>query len=271
MMLKTKLFLAAVAINLAPGPLVSATLTTIPMQGGMVMPMLSYVAGEERLYVMMDAAVPQLTPLLVSHPEDRFDPADPWFDALDPTREGRSFSRRYGFVMDTMTDPLPAGRAIWIRKLSGSPELSVYRYASTEPKAFEPIFGTEGAPPARFWNGLMFHPVFTAPPGTNAFIAIFEACLVDTNTGTEIANSSTGPFVLNWTNIPDGRPELGIAQRIVISWPVAAANYVLEGAASLDHGSWTLVTNAPVLLDGESAVVLDRDEARKFFRMRLAP
>jgi hypothetical protein len=103
----------------------------------------------------------------------------------------------------------------------------------------------------------MFHPVFTAPPGTNASTATFEAYLVDTNTGAEIAHSSTGPFVLNWTNIPDGRPELGIAQRIVVSWPVAAANYVLEGAASLDNGPWTVVTNAPVLLDGESAVVLD--------------
>ena len=115
---------------------------------------------------MMPAEVPQLTPLMVSNPGDSFDPADPWFDALDPSRQGLSFSRRYGFVMDTMTDPLPPNTAIWLRKVSGSPELGFYRYSGSAPKAWEPIFGTAGTTNALFWNGMMFHPGVTAPPGT---------------------------------------------------------------------------------------------------------
>jgi hypothetical protein len=85
--------------------------------------------------------VPQLTPLLVSNPGDSFDPADPWFGALDPSAQGKAFSRCYGFVMDAMADPLPAGTQIWIRKLSGSAGLSAYRYQETAPRALQPIFG----------------------------------------------------------------------------------------------------------------------------------
>ena len=86
----------------------AAVLTSVPMQGGMVMPALSYSASEGTLRVMVDPTIPQLTPLLVSHPGDSFDPADRWFDALDPSRQGLAFSKRYGFVMATVTDPLPA-------------------------------------------------------------------------------------------------------------------------------------------------------------------
>ena len=265
-----KLMVLTFALSLKSSALFAATLPAVPMQGGMVMPMLSYQAADGRMHVMMDATVPQLTPLLVSNPGDNFDSADPWYDALDPSRQSRSFSRRYGFVMDAMTDPLPAGTQMRIRKLSSTPGLSAYRYADTAPKAFEPIFGTDGTTNALYWNGMMFHPTFTAPPGTNAFTATFEAYLVNTSTGLEVPDSSTGPFVFNWTNVPDGRPELGIGQRIVIFWPVAATNYVLEGADTLSGGSWTLVTNAPVIVEGQSAVVLPPGETRTFFRMKLA-
>ena len=266
-----KLLVLTCVLSVKSSALFAATLTAIPMQGGMVMPMLSYNAGDGRMHVMLDLNVPQLTPLLVSNPADSFDPVDPWFDALDPSRQSRSFSRRYGFVMDAITDPLPAGTQMWIRKLSGTPGLSAYRYANTAPKAFEPIFGTDGTTNALYWNGMMFHPTFTAPPGTNTYTATFEAYLVDTSTGAEVANSSTGPFVFNWTNVPDGRPELGIGQRMVIFWPTATANYVVEGTETMSGGTWTLVTNAPVMLEGQSAVVLAPDETRKYFRMKLAP
>jgi hypothetical protein len=107
----------------APAPAPGAILTSVPMQGGMVMPMLSYNATDGAMHVAVDPTIPQLTPLLASNPQDRFDPADPWCDTLDPSRQGLAFSRRYGFVMNTATDPLPGGTAIWIRKLSGSREL----------------------------------------------------------------------------------------------------------------------------------------------------
>jgi hypothetical protein len=68
---------------LAPAAALAATLTSVPMQGGMVMPMVAYHADLGHLHVLMPDEIPQLTPLLVSHPGDQFDPADPWFDDLE--------------------------------------------------------------------------------------------------------------------------------------------------------------------------------------------
>ncbi len=253
-------------------PLASAaTVTTVPMQGAMAMPMVAYHADLGHLGVMLPADIPQLTPLLVSNPGDSFDPGDPWYESLDPSRQGQSFSRRYGFVMDAATDLLPAGTQIWIRKLASSPGLSVYRYASSSSKAWEPIFGTAGTANAMSWNGMMFHPAFTAPPDTNALAATFEAYLVETSNGTEVPGSSSGPFVLNFTNVPDGRPALTLGARMVVAWPADAAGYVLEGTDDLSDGNWTAVTNAPVIVEGESVVLLPRDEARRFFRMKRTP
>lgn len=260
---------AAVAGGLSTAD--AAVLTSVPMQGGMVMPMIAYHAEHGHLHVMMPSEVPQLTPLLVSHPGDQFDPADPWFDALDPSRQGLSFSRRYGFVMDANTDPLPPNTAIWLRKISASPELSFYRYSGSAPKLWQPIFGTAGTTNALYWDGMMFHPAVTAPPGTNALSATFEAYLVDTQSGAEIPGSSTGPFVLHFTNVSDGRPALDIAPRMIVFYPLDATNWVLEGTDTLPNGTWTDVTNAPVMLEGRAAVVIESGDPRRFFRMRLAP
>jgi hypothetical protein len=263
-----------VSLTLTLDPACGATLTNVPMPGGMVMPMVSYQSSDETIHVMMPGTVPQLTPLLVSNPGDRFDPADPWFGALDPSAQGLAFSRRYGFVMDANTDLLPAGYQIWIRRLSGTAGLSAYRYQDTAPKAIEPIFGTEGVTNALHWNGMMFHPLFVAPPGTNAYSAIFELYLLDTTTGLEVTGSSTGPLVFTWTDVPDGRPSLNISLRTlgtVVFWPTSATNWVLEDTDALTGETWTPVTNAPVALEGQSAVVLGPAETRKFFRMKLAP
>jgi len=261
---------SAVSLTVAANAGRAATLTSVPMQGGMVMPMVSYHASDGMVHVMMPGTVPQLTPLMVSNPGDRFDPVDPWFGALDPSAQGQAFSRRYGFVMDASTDLLPAGMQIWIRKLSSSPGLSAYRYQETAPKALQPIFATDGTTNALYWNGMMFHPVFAAPPGTNTFTATFEAYLLDAATGLEVAGSSSGPLVFNWTEVPDGRPSLDIGSRRVVFWPNAATNWTLEGASSLTDGTWTPVTNVPVTLEGQAAVVLETDETRRFFRMKLS-
>jgi len=268
----SNLFLGAAALLLGTALSQAAVLTTVPMQGGMAMPMVSYNAAASRLQVMMPSETPQLTPLLVSNPGDSFNPADPWFDALDPSREGASFSRRYGFVMDAVSDPLPAGTQMWIRKLSGPPELGVYRYSGSAPKALEPIFGTAGTTNARAWNGMMFHPAFSAPPGTNSLTATFDLYLLNTTTGQEVANSSSGPLEFTWTNVPDGRPALNISQRIVIAWPAdTTANWALESASPLDAGNWSVVTNTPVTVDGQPCVVLEGADAQRYFRMRRVP
>jgi hypothetical protein len=267
----SNLFLGAAALLLGTTLSHAATLTAVPMQGGMVMPMVSYNAAASRLQVMMPPETPQLTPLLFSNPGDAFDPADPWFDALDPSRQGASFSRRYGFVMDAVSDPLPAGTQMWIRKLSGPPELGVYRYSGSAPKALEPIFGTAGTTNARAWNGMMFHPVFAAPPGTNGISAIFELFLRNTSNGQEVANSATGPLEFHWTNVPDGRPAIGVAHRIRIAWPATTTtNWVLESSSPLG-GDWSIVTNAPVMMDGQPCVLLEGAAAQEYFRMRYVP
>jgi hypothetical protein len=264
---------AAAAVGVTCGFSVAgaATLAAVPMQGGMVMPMIAYQAEHDRLRATMPAEIPELIPLLVSHPADQFDPADPWFDALDPSRQGRAFSRRYGFVMDTMTDPLPSDRAIWLRRISGSPELSFHQYSGSVPKLWEPIFGTADTPDARYWNGMMFHPGVSAPPGTNSLTATFEAYLVDTTSGQAIPNSGTGPMVFQWTCVPDGRPMLESGTRFIVTWPLGTSGYELESADSLSAAEWMLVTNAPVMLDGRPAVVLEAGASCRFYRMRKLP
>jgi hypothetical protein len=265
------LTLTTLTATAAMAPAHGATLATVPMQGGMVMPMVAYHADSGQLTVTMPTEVPQLTPLLVSHPGDGFDPTHPWFDCLDPARRGLSFSRRYGFVMDTMTDLLPLNTSIWIRKLEGPAELEFYRYSGSTPQAWEPIFGTAGTPNALPWNGMMFHPGVAAPPGTNSLTAIFELFLVDNVTGLEITGAGSGPLLLQWTNVPDGRPALDIALKLIVAWPATTTGYVLESADTATATEWTIVTNSTVALDNQKAVVLPPDAVTRFYRMRSAP
>jgi hypothetical protein len=253
----------------------AATLTSVPMQGTMVMPMLAYHSSEGSLSVQIDPTIPELTPLLVSNPGDSFDPADPWYDYLDPSRQGLAFSRRYGFVMDTLTDPLPAGTALWIRKLSSSPGLGAYRYRSGASKQWTPIFGTEGVTNALQWDGTMFHPAFTAPPGTGTYTATFEAWLLDTASGLPVPGTSTGPFTFTWTVVPDGRPTLSLAVsasgQAILRWPAAATNWVLEAADTLPSANWTVVTSPPVRVEDQNTITLETTAPVRFFRMRLVP
>jgi hypothetical protein len=261
---------AAVIVTSGGSALNAAILTTVPMQGGMVMPVVSFQSADGRMHVAMPSEHPQLTPLLVSHPGDRFDPADPWFDALDPSRHGASFSRRYGFVMDAMSDPLPPGTQMWIRKLSGPDDLKLYRYSASAPKAFEPIFGADGVTNALYWNGIMFHPAVAAPPGTNGYTATFEVYLLDTATGAEVAGSASGPLVFNWTNVPDGRPVLSVRDNRIM-WPAdTGSEWVLESASSCHGGTWSVVTNT-LVIDGQPCVLPDPSVPQQFFRMKYAP
>lgn len=256
--------------GIVPLAVQAATLSMVPMQGDMAMPMIAYVENEGRLHVMMPEAIPQLTPLLVSHPADSFDPAHPWFTALDPSARGLAFSRRYGWVVGGASDPLPTDTEIWLRRLSSDEGVRVYRYAANPP-AWTPIFGTEGSSHAMYWSGMMFHPVFTAPPGTNEYSATFEAYLVDSGSGTEIVGSSTGPMVFKFTTVPDARPALGAAIKFVVQWDEAATNWGLEWANSVTSSVWIAATNQSLTVDGASTVLMDLDGAGKVYRLRRLP
>lgn len=249
----------------------AAIISSVSMQGGMLMPAVTYSNSDARVHVDMPVEVPTLTPLLVSSPADNFDPADPWYSNLDPSRQGYAFSRRYGFNPGPVSDSLPANTVYWIRKLSGSPELGFYRYNQSVPKAWEPIFGTAGSPTARFWNGMMFHPGVSAPAGTNTYSATFEVYLYDTNLNQEVANSSSGPLVFNFNNLPDGRPDVGLAMTFAISWSTNATNWVVESSSSMTSTNWAAVTNQPTLIDGQSKVILGIEGAGQYYRMRRSP
>jgi hypothetical protein len=254
----------------------AAVLTTVPMQGSMLMPEVYYHADTDTVTVDLSAitVIAQLTPLLVSNPNDSFSPADPWFDYLDPSRQGLAFSRRYGFEMDVMSDLLPDNRQLWIRKLSGSPDLGIFDYRpNSTPKRWTPIFGTEGSSNAAYWSGSMWHVGVTAPPSTNTYTATFEIYVINTDSGLEIPGSSSGPFVLDWTDVPDGRPSLTITNQISgqiqLAWPASVTNWTLVSASTPNASSWSVVTNVPVTINNQRSVTLNPAEAAQCFRMRL--
>jgi hypothetical protein len=271
--------LAAAILPQMPGILVhAAILTAVPAQGDgtMLMPLVAYHAntGNVTVDLSMINETAQLSPLLVSDPNDSFDPADPWFDSLDPSQKGLAFNVQYGFTMDPNTDLLPGGQQLWIREITNSPNLGFYNYSAT-PKLWAPIFGTDGSTNATYWSGMMWMLAATAPPGTNNYSAAFEVYVANSTTGQEAPGSSSGPFVLNWTDVPDGRPQLNIAtdvaKGIVISWPAGATNWVLVSSASLASANWTLVTNAPVPINGQSAVYFAGGAPQCFFCLQRNP
>ena len=265
------LSLAAFAVSVS-----AAELTNVPFQGGMLMPEVYYHADTDSVTVDLSAirVTAQLTPLLISNPSDSFSPADPWFSALEPSGQGLAFSRRYGFDMDALSDIPPYNRELWIRKLASSPDLAIYDYnATSTPKKWTPIFGTAGTSNATYWSSLMWHVGVTAPPGTNTYSATFEVYVVNTDNGLEVPGSSSGPFVLNWTDVSDGRPQLNIAAlapgRVQLTWPASATNWTLVSASTLNASSWSVVTNTPVTLNNQCAVALNAAAPAQFFRLKL--
>jgi hypothetical protein len=283
------IFMALAAVSV---PVQAQVLELVPRQGGMLMPEVYYHADSDSVTVDLSALydqygnpiIAQLTPLLVSNPNDSFDPADPWFAYLDPSRQGLAFTRRYGYDMDVMTDYVPGNRALWIRNLGSSPELSFYDYMDAEynpddaAPTWNPILGTAGTSNAVYWNEGMWHMPVTAPPAppgkTNYYSARIEIYVVNTDTGEEVTNTGTR-FVLTWSDVPDSRPALTInpaaTNKLTVTWPASATNWSLVSATNLSLTNWTMVTNTVFLLDNQSAVRLDGLAAQQFFRLRRNP
>ena len=111
-----------------------------------------------------------------------------------------------------------------------------------------------------------------ATPGTNTYTATFEVYVVNTDDGLEVPRSSSGPFSLNWTDVPDGRPQLNIAApapgQVQLIWPASATNWTLVSAATLGATNWSAVSNAPVTLSNRCAVTLNA-AAAPFYRLKL--
>ena len=254
----------------------AAELATVPMQGSMLMPTVWYHADTDSVTVGLEDIIvtAQLTPLLVSHPNDWFNSLDPWFESLDPSRKGLAFSRRYGFTMHVMTDLLLPDRELWIHKLSSSPGLSFYDYNDfVSPKSWNPIFGTAATTNATYWSGLMWHIGVTAPPSTNRYTATFEIFVMNTATGQLVPNSSSGPFQLEWTCVSDDRPALAITNigpgKVQLLWPAASSNWTLRSASASQSTNWQNVAKPPDLVGDELRVTLDATNSLQFYRLQL--
>jgi hypothetical protein len=66
-------------------------------------------------------------------------------------------------------------------------------------------------------------------------------------------------------------PALNIAQKVFVNWPSGTAtNWVLQSSSSVNGPTWSNVTNAPVTVDGQPGVVLDRSASSQFFRFNYA-
>jgi hypothetical protein len=145
---------------------------------------------------------------------------------------------------------------------------------------WNPILGTAGTSNAVYWNEGMWHMGVAAPPApagtTTNYAATIEVYVVDTDTGEEVPNSSSGPFVLNWTDVPDGRPTLAISlpatNSILLSWPAnTVTNWYLVSATNLSTANWTPVTNPVVVTTNLFSVLLNGLAAQQFFRMEFYP
>lgn len=218
------------------------------------------------LSVSIEPGLPPLTPLDVSNPEDSFASEDPWFETLDPSQRGLAFNRQYGFVLAGGSE-LAAEAGIWIRALSCSPGLEMYRYRATAPAMWEPMFGTRSSTNLLQWNLAMFHPAFAAPGGTGTHHATFEAAVVTQSTGELWPGANKAEFTLTLTNTPSARPAIEASQQFVITWAAGATNYMLQATDEATSGTWTMVTNVPVQVDGKRAVILPLTEAKRFFRL----
>ncbi|MGO9200025.1 MAG: hypothetical protein ACLQM8_05735 [Limisphaerales bacterium] len=67
---------------------------------------------------------------------------------------------------------------------------------------------------------------------------------------------------------PSALADLTIAMKPVITWPGSLSNYELQSRDSLTSTNWTVVTNAPVLVNGQNAVILDPTAVQSFYRLQ---
>ena len=76
-------------------------------------------------------------------------------------------------------------------------------------------------------------------------------------------------FNVNASPVPVPQVHLGFAStnRIVLSWPLAAAPFILQESSDLTTANWTMVTNAPTVIGEQNQVVLTPSPGNKFYRL----
>jgi hypothetical protein len=68
--------------------------------------------------------------------------------------------------------------------------------------------------------------------------------------------------------IPHEPPELLIAAKAAISWPINGAAFVLEYTTDLHGTNWTVLSNSPVVIEGRNTVLDDLTAPQRYYRLR---
>lgn len=239
-----KRFLSIVSLSLlgAVAAASAAVISDIPdpfQQGGMIHVYTTFTDindnGVETFFVQFDVAhdTLEMKPLSMWSPGDNFDPADPWYSALDPSQAGKMFNSQYGFwINSNFSDLLPLGMSIGLRLVNSTPGLSVYydrlnnRTSPGEPAetgaVFDPVFTPEHD--YVLWDGTMWHPVFVAD-GAGVYNATFEFFIAD----------EQGNQIVDYTTIAGYEPGYGTTE-FTLTWiavPEPGAGALIFGAIAL--------------------------------------
>ena len=60
---------------------------------------------------------------------------------------------------------------------------------------------------------------------------------------------------------------LSIGTKPVITWPASLANYQLQARDALNATNWMAVPIQPVVVEGQNSVILNPQEAQRFYRL----
>ncbi|WP_309398811.1 PEP-CTERM sorting domain-containing protein [Cerasicoccus maritimus] len=196
----SKSFVSAscLAIAASAASLHAAELSSV----GQIMPMvhisIQFNSFDNTLAAVVDSDVPQMTPLSILSPGDSFNPADPWYDTLDPSQEGLAWTRRYGFV--STLDPAPDDLYFWVSLDAVSAGLEAYYYRES-PATFEAIFGTDGSSFLWQYPDSMTHPVFATDNVGN--YSVSGIVYIGDENGVADPSYEAAPFTLNLTAVPE--------------------------------------------------------------------
>lgn len=139
------------------------------------------------------------------------------------------------------------------------------------------LVDTHGWNPTSLWNnrkctvtdgeGRFFtlrHPRYNLGPApTNKF----DAVGVFTQESGSGIQGTNGYELFIQQVLPADDAVLAIANRVVVSWPGSLSNYRLLSADSATATNWSPVTNQPVLVEGQNAVIQNPVEAKRFYRL----
>ncbi len=234
-------------------------LSQVPMQGAMAHVNIRHttVAGLPTLSVHLDPGIPTLTPLVVSHPDDSFDPTHPWHADLDPRAGGFAFNRQYGFLLDGESDQLAEGHGIRIRQIGTSPGLLSRLYRGS-PATWEPMFGQNGSSDLFSWNLIMFHPAYALSPDIEGPIeADYEAFVVDasdrpigTPTNFKLVWNVARALTLLRPRLTGGEVEIDAV--LPMSWN--GYHLSLERRSAADAGTWVEAATLMNALGGTNVI-----------------